>query len=91
MHSYTTPAILVIPVEQVDPDYHAWIVAEKAGREHVNELRLTTLAITAAILAAAPQARAQSFPDHPVKVVSAWAAGGPSDTMARLATRGLDR
>jgi periplasmic divalent cation tolerance protein len=28
MHSYTTPAILVIPVESVDPDYHAWIVAE---------------------------------------------------------------
>ncbi len=33
MHSYTTPAILVIPLESVDPDYHAWIVAEtqKAG------------------------------------------------------------
>jgi len=28
MHSYTTPAILVMPVESVDPDYHAWIVAE---------------------------------------------------------------
>ena len=28
MHSYTTPAILVIPIESVDPDYHAWIVAE---------------------------------------------------------------
>ena len=28
MHSYTTPAILVIPVESVDPDYHAWIVKE---------------------------------------------------------------
>jgi periplasmic divalent cation tolerance protein len=32
MHSYSTPAILVLPVETVDPDYHAWIVAEtKAG------------------------------------------------------------
>jgi periplasmic divalent cation tolerance protein len=34
MHSYTTPAILVLPVESVDPDYQAWIVAEtqaKAG------------------------------------------------------------
>jgi periplasmic divalent cation tolerance protein len=30
MHSYTTPAILVIPIENVDPDYHAWIVAETA-------------------------------------------------------------
>ena len=28
MHSYTTPAILVLPIESADPDYHAWIVAE---------------------------------------------------------------
>ena len=31
MHSYTTPAILVLPIEAVDPDYHAWIIAETAG------------------------------------------------------------
>jgi len=31
MHSYTTPAILVLPVETVDPDYHAWILAEAQG------------------------------------------------------------
>ena len=31
MHSYTTPAILVIPLESVDPDYHAWIVKETAS------------------------------------------------------------
>ena len=31
MHSYSTPAILVIPIESVDPDYHAWIVAEAKG------------------------------------------------------------
>jgi len=31
MHSYTTPAILVLPIESVDPDYHAWIVAEAKG------------------------------------------------------------
>jgi periplasmic divalent cation tolerance protein len=30
MHSYTTPAILVIPLESVDPDYHAWILRETA-------------------------------------------------------------
>jgi len=30
MHSYTTPAILVIPLESVDPDYQAWIEAETA-------------------------------------------------------------
>lgn len=28
MHSYATPAILVIPIDDVDPDYHAWILAE---------------------------------------------------------------
>jgi periplasmic divalent cation tolerance protein len=28
MHSHTTPAVLVIPIETVDADYHAWIVAE---------------------------------------------------------------
>ncbi len=32
MHSYTTPAILVIPIESVDPDYHAWLVAEAKGQ-----------------------------------------------------------
>jgi periplasmic divalent cation tolerance protein len=31
MHSYTTPAILVLPIEHVDPDYHAWIVGETQG------------------------------------------------------------
>jgi len=33
MHSYTTPAILVLPIESVDPDYHAWIVAETQGEK----------------------------------------------------------
>jgi periplasmic divalent cation tolerance protein len=28
LHSYSTPGIFVIPIEAVDPDYHAWIVAE---------------------------------------------------------------
>ena len=32
MHSYSAPAILVIPIENVDPDYHAWIVAETQGQ-----------------------------------------------------------
>ena len=26
--SHTTPAVLVIPIESVDPDYHAWIEAQ---------------------------------------------------------------
>ncbi len=33
MHSYSTPAILVLPIESVDPDYHAWIVAEAQGEK----------------------------------------------------------
>jgi periplasmic divalent cation tolerance protein len=33
MHSYATPAILVIPIESVDPDYHAWIVAETQAKD----------------------------------------------------------
>lgn len=28
MHAYETPAFLVVPIESVDLDYHAWIVAE---------------------------------------------------------------
>jgi len=28
LHSYTTPAIVVLPIETVDPDYHAWLMAE---------------------------------------------------------------
>jgi len=31
MHSYTTPAVLVLPIESVDSDYHAWLVAEATG------------------------------------------------------------
>jgi periplasmic divalent cation tolerance protein len=31
MHSYSTPAIMVIALESVDPDYHAWIEAETSS------------------------------------------------------------
>jgi periplasmic divalent cation tolerance protein len=30
LHSYQTPAIMFLPVENADPDYHAWIVKETA-------------------------------------------------------------
>src|SRR5262245_23584733 len=30
LHSYTTPAFLVLPVEQVDPAYLEWLLAETA-------------------------------------------------------------
>ncbi len=33
MHSYTTPAILTIPIESVDPDYLAWLTAATAPSE----------------------------------------------------------
>jgi periplasmic divalent cation tolerance protein len=28
LHSYATPAIMTLPAENVDPDYHAWITKE---------------------------------------------------------------
>ncbi len=28
LHSYTTPAVMVLAVENLDPDYHRWIVEE---------------------------------------------------------------
>lgn len=31
LHSYTTPAIMVLPVESLDAAYHQWIVAESGG------------------------------------------------------------
>ena len=31
MHSYTTPAILVIPLESVDSSYLGWLLAETEG------------------------------------------------------------
>jgi periplasmic divalent cation tolerance protein len=33
LHSYTTPAILVMPLENVDPDHHAWIIKETQAAE----------------------------------------------------------
>jgi periplasmic divalent cation tolerance protein len=27
-HTYTTPAFMVLPVDNVDPEYHAWIMEE---------------------------------------------------------------
>jgi periplasmic divalent cation tolerance protein len=32
LHSYSTPAILVLPIETVDPAYHAWIMAETEAK-----------------------------------------------------------
>jgi tripartite-type tricarboxylate transporter receptor subunit TctC len=43
------------------------------------------LAVTAILLALASEARAQAeFPDHPITIVSPYAAGGPSDVTTRV-------
>ncbi|MGC2827143.1 MAG: divalent-cation tolerance protein CutA [Pseudolabrys sp.] len=34
LHTYTTPAFMVLPVENVDRDYHAWIVQETSQKRH---------------------------------------------------------
>ena len=31
LHGYTSPAIMVLPVESVDADYYEWILAEARG------------------------------------------------------------
>ena len=43
----------------------------------------------ASVLCAAAPLHAQTFPDRPVKVVVAYPPGGPTDTIARLATQGI--
>ncbi len=46
-------------------------------------------ALLAAILLPAIAARAQSWPEKPIKLVAAFAPGGPADVMARLIASGL--
>ncbi len=31
LHSYTTPAIMVLPVDTAEPAYHQWIIEEAGG------------------------------------------------------------
>jgi periplasmic divalent cation tolerance protein len=33
LHSYTTPAILVLPIESVDPNYKTWLLVETERSE----------------------------------------------------------
>ena len=33
LHSYTTPAVMVLSVESLEPAYHRWIVKETGGQE----------------------------------------------------------
>lgn len=55
----------------------------------MNRVLAAAVGVFAATIAAAAPARAQGFPDHPVKVVVPYPAGGPTDTVARVATQGL--
>jgi tripartite-type tricarboxylate transporter receptor subunit TctC len=48
-----------------------------------------TLAAIAAASLIAGGAYAQTFPDHPIKLVVPFPAGGPTDTSARLVAKGL--
>ena len=47
------------------------------------------LTVFAASFAAAAPVHAQDFPDRPVKVIVAYPPGGPTDTVARLATQNI--
>ena len=49
---------------------------------------LAIVCVASALCAAVPL-QAQTFPDRPVKVVVAYPPGGPTDTIARLATQGI--
>jgi len=49
---------------------------------------LAIVSVASALCAAAPL-QAQTFPDRPVKVVVAYPPGGPTDTVARLATQNI--
>ena len=33
LHTYTTPAVMVLPLESLDPAYHRWILAETGGQK----------------------------------------------------------
>jgi tripartite-type tricarboxylate transporter receptor subunit TctC len=55
----------------------------------VSKLAGIVLTVFAATVAAVAPLHAQNFPDRPVKVIVAYPAGGPTDTVARLLTQGM--
>jgi tripartite-type tricarboxylate transporter receptor subunit TctC len=56
----------------------------------MNKSSLTVVFAVFAASTMAPAAPgAQSFPDRPIKIVVPYSAGGPTDTLARVATQGL--
>ena len=55
----------------------------------MNKLAGIVLTVFAATIAAVAPVHAQNFPDRPVKVIVAYPAGGPTDTVARISTQGM--
>ncbi len=56
---------------------------------HARALALAGCAVLALAVKASLPALAADYPDHPVKVIVPFAAGGPTDVMARLLTQKL--
>src|SRR5262249_47428326 len=73
--------------------------ADRAGRSRLPRLAgggsqrggsLNKLALLLVVLSAAVTAAyAETFPDRPIKLIVAYPAGGPTDTVARVATQGI--
>src|SRR5579864_7327532 len=57
--------------------------------ENVSRRAAIVLTALAASITAVAPAHAQSFPDHPIKVIVAYPPGGPTDTVARILTQGI--
>jgi tripartite-type tricarboxylate transporter receptor subunit TctC len=55
----------------------------------MNKYLAIALAVVAATALAQAPARAQNYPDHAVKIIVPYPAGGPADTVARVTTAGL--
>jgi tripartite-type tricarboxylate transporter receptor subunit TctC len=55
----------------------------------MNKLVAVALGVVAAGLMAQAPSLAQTFPDHPIKLVVPYPPGGPADTVARVTTQGL--
>jgi tripartite-type tricarboxylate transporter receptor subunit TctC len=54
-------------------------------------MRITVLAALIGLLLSAAFARADNFPSHPITIVVPFAAGGPTDAMARILADRMQR